>query len=106
MPRAPHRALKFGREVRTPAMQAGLVSKRLSFRDVFVGGSRHAHLFTISCILVQQQKLTGICVGIIKSNRRILDMSREVKNRFNSQIREKVSAAARVAAPVLSPSAA
>jgi IS1 family transposase len=30
-----HRALKFGRGVRTPAMQAGLVSKRLSFREVF-----------------------------------------------------------------------
>jgi transposase-like protein len=32
----PHRALKFGRETRTPAMQAGLVSKRLSFRDIFM----------------------------------------------------------------------
>jgi transposase-like protein/IS1 family transposase len=32
----PHRALKFGPEIRTPAMQAGLVSKRLSFREVFV----------------------------------------------------------------------
>jgi transposase-like protein/IS1 family transposase len=32
----PHRALKFGSETRTPAMQAGLVSKRLSFREVFV----------------------------------------------------------------------
>jgi IS1 family transposase len=32
----PHRALKFGSEIRTPAMQAGLVSKRLSFRDVFM----------------------------------------------------------------------
>jgi len=32
----PHRALKFGSEIRTPAMQAGLVSKRLSFRKVFV----------------------------------------------------------------------
>ena len=31
----PHRALKFGREVRTPAMQAGLTQKRLTFRDVF-----------------------------------------------------------------------
>jgi IS1 family transposase len=31
----PHGGLKFGREVRTPAMQAGLVSKRLSFREVF-----------------------------------------------------------------------
>ena len=32
----PHRALKFGLEVRTPAMQAGLVSRRLSFREVFI----------------------------------------------------------------------
>jgi hypothetical protein len=32
----PHRALKFGPEIRTPAMQAGLASKRLSFRDIFV----------------------------------------------------------------------
>ena len=30
-----HRALKFGREVRTPAMQAGLTTRRLTFRDVF-----------------------------------------------------------------------
>ncbi len=36
----PHRALKFGREVRTPAMQAGLVSKRLSFREVFMADQR------------------------------------------------------------------
>jgi IS1 family transposase len=31
----PHRALKFGREVRTPAMQAGLAKRRVSFRDIF-----------------------------------------------------------------------
>ncbi len=31
----PHRALKFGTEMRTPAMQAGLTTRRLSFRDVF-----------------------------------------------------------------------
>ena len=31
----PHSGLKFGREVRTPAMQAGLVARRLTFRDVF-----------------------------------------------------------------------
>ena len=31
----PHRALKFGRETRTPAMQAGLVSKRLTLSDIF-----------------------------------------------------------------------
>ena len=32
----PHRALKFGRETRTPAMQAGLTTRRLTFREVFV----------------------------------------------------------------------
>ena len=31
----PHRALKFGREVRTPAMQAGLTRQRLTFREIF-----------------------------------------------------------------------
>jgi len=31
----PHLALKFRSEVRTPAMEAGLVAKRLTFRDVF-----------------------------------------------------------------------
>jgi len=31
----PHRSLKFGSETRTPAMQAGLVRRRLSFRDIF-----------------------------------------------------------------------
>ncbi len=31
----PHRALKFGKERRTPAMQAGLVSRKLTFRDIF-----------------------------------------------------------------------
>ncbi len=31
----PHSALRFGKTVRTPAMQAGLVGRRLSFRDVF-----------------------------------------------------------------------
>ena len=32
----PHRALKFGSETRTPAMQAGLVKRRLTLREVFV----------------------------------------------------------------------
>jgi IS1 family transposase len=31
----PHMALKFGRFVKTPAMQAGLAAKRISFREVF-----------------------------------------------------------------------
>jgi len=40
-----HRGLRFGKELRTPAMQAGLTSRRLSFRDIFTsplvsGGAR------------------------------------------------------------------
>ncbi len=31
----PHSALKFGNEIRTPAMQAGLVKKQLRFREIF-----------------------------------------------------------------------
>jgi hypothetical protein len=31
----PHRALKFGRELRTPAMQAGLTNRVLRLREVF-----------------------------------------------------------------------
>ncbi len=31
----PHLALKFGREVRTPAMQAGLTNRSLSLREIF-----------------------------------------------------------------------
>lgn len=34
----PHRALKFGREVRTPAIQAGLSEKRLTLRNIFCSG--------------------------------------------------------------------
>ncbi|MDB4665256.1 hypothetical protein OAE97_02815 [Verrucomicrobia bacterium] len=42
----PHRALKFGSETRTPAMQAGLVNRRFTFRDVFT--------FLFSMILMRQ----------------------------------------------------
>ncbi len=31
----PHRALKFGDEVRTPAIQAGLTTRRLTLREIF-----------------------------------------------------------------------
>ena len=47
----PHRALKFGLEVRTPAMQAGLVSRRLSFREVFMAVPQRI-LFVIIVIYV------------------------------------------------------
>src|SRR5262249_6623265 len=34
----PHRALKFGREIRTAAMRAGLTGKRLTLRKIFCFG--------------------------------------------------------------------
>ncbi len=36
----PHRALKFGAIMKTPAMQAGLTTKRLSFREVFLSSRK------------------------------------------------------------------
>ena len=41
----PHRALKFGRETRTPAMQAGVISTRLHWSDIFTARS----LSTLLC---------------------------------------------------------
>ena len=45
----PHSALKFGTPVRTPAMQAELAKKRLSFRDVFT--SRAAFLLFVLIVI-------------------------------------------------------
>jgi hypothetical protein len=42
-----NRALKFGKEVRTPAMQAGLVSKRLRFRNIFLFPEAMAFFFLV-----------------------------------------------------------
>jgi IS1 family transposase len=39
----PHRALRFGKVVRTPAMQAGLTTCKLSFRHVFLSVPMGAH---------------------------------------------------------------
>ena len=41
----PHRALRFGSETRTPAMQAGLVSTRLALGDIFKTGRLTLRMF-------------------------------------------------------------
>ena len=41
----PHRALKFGKTLRTPAMQAGLAKKRLSFRELFTSQAAFSLFF-------------------------------------------------------------
>ena len=43
----PHRALKFGRETRTPAMQAGVVSTRLTWSDIFTAQGLCRHLLVL-----------------------------------------------------------
>jgi transposase-like protein/IS1 family transposase len=45
----PHGALKFGGEIRTPEMQAEIVSKRLTFRQVFEAVGRLGFCFVIIC---------------------------------------------------------
>jgi hypothetical protein len=46
----PHLSLRFGDELRTPAMQGGLVSKRLSFREIFT--SREIFFLRVFVIIV------------------------------------------------------
>ena len=55
----PHRALKFGREVRTPAMQAGLSPKRLTFRDVFTSIPTFLRLARTAFIFILQRNSAG-----------------------------------------------
>jgi IS1 family transposase len=44
----PHMALKFGRETRTPAMQAGLVGRKLTFRDIFTAVAEFLRLLALA----------------------------------------------------------
>lgn len=52
----PHSALRFGTEVRTPAMQAGLVSRRLTFRKIFMSV---AGMFFCAPILLDLSRVEG-----------------------------------------------
>ena len=47
----PHRALKFGRETRTPAMQAGLVSAPMNWSDIFTAPAA-LHAFLVAVVRV------------------------------------------------------
>jgi IS1 family transposase len=56
----PHRSLKFGREIRTPAMQAGLVGKRLTLRQIFCSGI--GSLSSCEIVLVLVYSLTPFSI--------------------------------------------
>ena len=47
----PHRALKFGRETRTPAMQAGLVNAPRNWSDIFTAPA-HLYVFFVAVVRI------------------------------------------------------
>ena len=57
----PHGALKFGRETRTPAMQAGLATRRLTLRDIFVS-VRHVILWLSGARVFADSRRTAAVV--------------------------------------------
>jgi transposase-like protein/IS1 family transposase len=56
----PHRALKFGREVRTPAMQAGLTSRRLTFREIFSSTMHFLVLQNVTVVFFDSALLVNV----------------------------------------------
>ena len=56
----PHRALKFGREVRTPAMQAGLTKRRLTFREIFSSAMHFLALRNVTFVFFDSAMLVNV----------------------------------------------
>ena len=62
-----HRALRFGRETRTPALQAGLVSQRLALSDIFTAGGLPLRVFvavvhvSVTVQLTESDALSARC---------------------------------------------
>jgi len=52
----PHRSLKVGRELRSPAQQVGLVTRVLSWRDVFLSFRSMARLAWLSDDLARKEE--------------------------------------------------
>jgi transposase-like protein/IS1 family transposase len=57
----PHRALKFGPEIRTAAVQAGLVCKRLSFREVFMAVPEEILFLVVFISITENSSGAGEC---------------------------------------------
>jgi len=61
-----HSALKYGNEIWTPAMQARLTSRRLTFRQVFLAATAFSFFVFILCLKIRQNakiQLLVICVN-------------------------------------------
>jgi IS1 family transposase len=48
----PHRALRFGAEVRTPAVQAGLTTRRITLREIFSSATVFLVWKKVTCVFV------------------------------------------------------
>lgn len=59
----PHRALKFGRETRTPAMQAGLTRRRLTFREVFLSAMVLCYRGTTRSVFADSAMSIGVAAA-------------------------------------------
>ena len=82
----PHRALNFGRETRTPAMQAGLVSARLALSDIFTTGRVTLRMFVAVVVTgsAESPRLSwrrGQPTGLINSERRKHPIVRRTESR-------------------------
>ena len=56
----PHRALKFGRDIRTPAMQAGLTGRPLTLREIFCSGMVFASICKIVVVFQNFAKALSV----------------------------------------------
>jgi IS1 family transposase len=64
----PHRALKYGNEIWTPAMQAGLTTKRLTFRQVFLAAIISSIFVSILCLKRRQNLKIYLWVTCINNS--------------------------------------
>ena len=51
--------MRFGRELRTPAMQAGLATRQLSFREIFTAVEVVRVLFVVVVLVVLNRDFEG-----------------------------------------------
>ena len=63
----PHRALRFGRETRTPAMQAGVVNKRLAWSDIFTAYGLTPRVFVAFVHIAVTVQLTDSDVAALQT---------------------------------------
>jgi IS1 family transposase len=59
----PHRALKFGREVRTPARQAGLTKRTLTLREIFSSREQNVLFALFNSVRPVSSRIRGSALG-------------------------------------------